>query len=186
MALVGGDMGKWLLSAALAALLASIATANATDSICEAVAMQAITKTEDFPYPLKRGETIYEITQYNVNKKTGATSFCSHGGGCYPAEALHLTNCSVDKSKPSYEDDEEFYYSLNLLRSKVPPKVLRQNDVELKLLELGMCNRCAGDAAAFYVKVPASRCADLVRRALEGNPVAIKKLLDDEPDYCTE
>jgi hypothetical protein len=37
--------------------------------------MKATTKTNDFPYPLKRGETIDTITQYNVNKKTGATSF---------------------------------------------------------------------------------------------------------------
>ncbi len=186
MALVSGDdMGKWLLSVTLAALVGSTAAANATDSICEAVAMKATTKTEDFPYPLKRGETIDAITQYNVNMKTGATSFCSHGGGCYPAEALHLTNCKVDKSKPSYEDNEELSYSLKVIRSKVPPNILRQNDVELKLLDLGMCNACADNAAAFYVKMPASRCAELVRRALEGNPIAIKKLLDD-PDYCRE
>jgi hypothetical protein len=79
----GGDMEKWLLSVTLAALVASTAAANATDSICEAVAMKATTKTNDIPYPLKRGETFDAITQYNVNKKIGATSFCSHGGGCY-------------------------------------------------------------------------------------------------------
>lgn len=186
MALVsGGHMEKWLLSVTLAALVASTAAANATDSICEAVAMKATTKTDDFPYPLKRGETIDAITQYNVNKKTGATSFCSHGGGCYPAEALRLTNCRVDKSKPNYEDGDERTYGLILIRSKVPPAVLRQNDVELKLLDLGMCNACADNAAAFYVKMPASRCAKLVRRALEGDPTAIENL-KNTPDYCTE
>jgi hypothetical protein len=179
----GDDMEKWLLGVTLAALVAG--AANARDSICEAVAMTATTKTDDFPYPLKRGETIDAITQYNVNKKTGATSLCSHGGGCYPAEALHLTNCRVDKRKPSYEDNEELTYSLNVIRSKVPRNILRQNDVELKLLDLGMCNACADNAAAFYVKMPASRCAKLVRQVLEGNPTAIERL-KDMPDYCTE
>jgi F0F1-type ATP synthase membrane subunit c/vacuolar-type H+-ATPase subunit K len=49
MALVsGGDMEKWLLSVTLAALVASTAAANATDSICEAVAMKATTKPTTF------------------------------------------------------------------------------------------------------------------------------------------
>jgi hypothetical protein len=167
------------------ALMVSTAAANATDSICEAVAVHATTETKDFPYALKRGESIDAVTQYNVNKMTGVASLCSHGGGCYPAEALRLTNCMVDKSKPSYGDGEELSYSLDVIRSKVPPSVLRQNDVELKLLDLGMCNACADNAAAFYVKMPASRCAKLVRQVLEGDPTAIKKL-KDTPDYCTE
>ncbi len=91
----------------------------------------------------------------------------------------------VDKSKPAYEDGDERSYGLILIRSKVPPTVLRQNDVELKLLDLGMCNACADNAAAFYVKMPASRCANLVRRGLEGDPAAIKAL-KDSPDYCIE
>jgi hypothetical protein len=90
----------------------------------------------------------------------------------------------VDKSKPSYEDDEQITYSLDVIRSKVPPNILRQNDVELKLLDLGMCNACASNAAAFYVKMPNSRCAKLVRQALEGSPTAVKTLIDT-PEYCT-
>lgn len=178
-------MAKWLFCMMLAAFVAGATASNATDSICEAVALNATTKSDNFPYPLKRGEIIDAITQYNVNKKTGANSICSHGGGCYPADALHLTNCVVDKSKPSYEDEVEISYSLKLIRSKVPSNILRQNDVELKLLDLGMCNACADNAAAFYVKMPASRCAQLVRQALEGNPIAKKELLDD-PNYCRE
>jgi hypothetical protein len=38
--------------------MASTTTANATDSICEAIALKATSKTEDFPYALKRGEII--------------------------------------------------------------------------------------------------------------------------------
>jgi hypothetical protein len=102
-----------------------------------------------------------------------------------PADALRLTNCSIDKSKPQFSDETEVSYGLDVIRSKVPAAVLRQNDVELKLLDLGMCNTCADNAAAFYVKMPASRCAALVRQALEGDPSAAKKL-KEMPDYCSE
>jgi hypothetical protein len=170
---------------AASSILASVMAAHAKDSICEAVAKYTTVETEDFPYALKRGEYIDAVTQYNVNKKTGMTSLCSHGGGCYPADALRLTNCIVDTSKPAYEDGDERSYGLILIRSKVPPTVLRQNDVELKLLELGMCNACADNAAAFYVKMPASRCANLVRPGLEGDPAAIEQL-KETPDYRTE
>ena len=130
-----------VVSATLVAFIASTVVANANDSICEAVAMKGTAKTEDFPFALKRGEIIGAVSQFNISKKTGVTSFCSHGGGCYPAVALRLTNCRVDKSKPSYEDNQEFSYSLNVIRSKVPPTILRQNDVELKLLELECVTR---------------------------------------------
>ena len=162
-----------------------ITAANATDSICEAIALHSTTKTDDYAFSLKAGQVIDAITQYNIDKKTGRASFCSHGGGCYPATALRLTNCTIDKSKPQFVDDTETSYGLDLIRSKIPPDALRQNDVELKLLDLGMCNACADNAAAFYVKMPASRCAKLVRQALEGNPTAVSNL-EDMPDYCSE
>jgi len=176
---------KMKLSAAalMFALMVTAPAANATDSICEAVAVHATKESEDFPHALKRGETIGAITQYNVNRKTGVATLCSHGGGCYPAEALSLTNCEVNKSQPAFEDTEEISYSLDLIRSKVPPATLRQNDVELKLLDLGMCNGCAANAAWLYVKKPNSHCAKLVLQALEGNPTAIEKLKATQ-DLC--
>jgi len=157
-------------------LMATPAAATATD-ICEAVALHATTETKDFPYALKRGEIINAVTQYNVNKKTSVASLCQHGGGCYPAEALRLTNCIV-QSKSSSELDDDVFYGLDVIRSKVPPDALRQNDVEEKLLDLGMCRACASNAAAVYVRMPASRCAKLVQQALEGDPTAIENVKD--------
>ena len=159
------------------------AVANATDSICEAVATQSTEKT-DGTYALKLGQIIDAITQYNVNKKTGAASLCSHGGGCYQASALRLINCKIN-NRVAYEDSNETSYGLDLIRSKASPSVLRQNDVELKLLSMGMCAACADNAAAFYVKMPNSRCATLVRQALEGEPRATATLRN-MPSYCAE
>src|SRR5271166_6660593 len=101
---------KTLTAAIVFALIGTITAANATDSICEAVALHDTKETKEFSYALKRGEIIGAITQYNENRKTGVASLCSHGGGCYPAEALRLTNCVVNKSKPNFEDDDEVSY----------------------------------------------------------------------------
>ena len=74
-------------------------------------------------------------------------------------------------------------YELVLLRSRIAPSKLRQNDVESQLLQLGMCNSCAGNAASFYIKKPNSRCAKLVKQALEGNPDA-RTEISASPEYC--
>jgi hypothetical protein len=62
------------------------------------------------------------------------------------------------RSRPQFTDEEMVSYGLDVIRSKVSPTALRQNDVEFKLLDLGMCNACADNAAAVYVKMAASRC----------------------------
>ena len=84
----------------LFALMATTSPANAVDSICEAVALRATTETDDFSYPLKLGQLVDAITQYNVNKKTGVTSFCSHGGGCYPGEHCVSPTAWLIKASP--------------------------------------------------------------------------------------
>lgn len=33
---------------------------------------------------LKQGDLDTAVTQYRVNKRTGRTTLCSHGGYCYP------------------------------------------------------------------------------------------------------
>lgn len=76
--------GLWrlALATALAAPLFSW-VAHAAD-ICTALAIRDVPALEDSTSILKRGELDTAITQYRVNKRTGETSFCSHGGYCYP------------------------------------------------------------------------------------------------------
>ena len=105
---------------AASSILASVIAAHATDSICEAVAKYTTEKPKTSLMPLNAARSIDAVTQYNVNKKTGVTSLCSHGGGCYPAEALRLTNCMVDKSKPTLKTVTSLL-ALIVIRSKVPP-----------------------------------------------------------------
>src|SRR5262249_50691524 len=83
-----------------------LSTSASAADICKAIALRNVPALEAPESVLKRGEYDAAITQYRVNKKTGSTSFCSHGGYCYPThivengakvEALRLTNCKIGK-----------------------------------------------------------------------------------------
>lgn len=49
--------------------------------------------------------------------------------------------------------------------------------------DMGLCNACAANIAAYYSKQPDSKCGKLARKALEGNPVSKDQLLE-YPEYC--
>jgi hypothetical protein len=170
-------------------LIACVAGAEAAD-ICDAVALREVRAIENSNAIIKRGEHDTGITEYRVEKKTGVKSFCSHGGYCYPAyatvngrevESLYLTNCKIDKS--FYEDIVFIIYSVVVIRSKVPTAKLRYYDLDNRLLDMELCSVCAGTAASLYINKPSSRCGQLVKRALEGNPSATEEL-KQFPDYC--
>ena len=72
-----------LMSAAAFMILAFQAPASAAD-ICEAVALRDVPAEESPNSILRRGEIDGAVTQYQLNKKTGRSLFCSHGGYCYP------------------------------------------------------------------------------------------------------
>lgn len=159
--------------------------------LCKAIALRDVAAIESPDSILQRGEYDEAITQYRVNKHTGMTSFCSHGGYCYPThvringkriEALKLTNCKIGNRDNFYNEDEIFY-SVEVVRSKNKSSALRLDDLDNKFLEMGLCSACADNVATFYVRKPSSKCAKLAKQALEGNPIAAEKLLGF-PDYC--
>lgn len=145
--------------------------------LCEAVAVRDTPAVEASDSILRRGEKDTAITQYRVSKKTRKAVFCSHGGYCYPADGLKLLNCRIG-AKDDHNDPDDTFYSVDVIRSKVPRGALRYDDLDNRLLEIGMCNACASNAADTYLKHPASRCGMTVKAALEGNPVATKALTD--------
>jgi hypothetical protein len=177
------------LTAALAPIIISSNGAWSAD-LCKAVALRDVAAVEAPDSVLARGSYGDAVTQYRVNKQTGMTTFCSHGGYCYPThvrvngqkmEALRLINCKIGSR--NYEDKDEVFYSVDVVRSKNSVAELRLDDLDNKFLEMGLCSACAGNVAMFYVKKPASPCARLAKQALEGSPVATDKLRDF-PDYC--
>lgn len=163
--------------------------------LCRAIALRDVPAIGNPTSILSRGGFDTAITGYYVNKKTGMASFCSHGGNCYPThvtvggrkvEALRLTNCKIGNPSPSpYDDPDEISYDVDVIRSKNSPAELQYDDLDNRLLEMGLCSACASNVASLYLKNPNSRCGQLTRKALEGNPVALEKL-KEFPDYCSE
>jgi hypothetical protein len=164
------------------------------DDICEATAVRDVPAIESPTSIIRKGGTDEAITQFRVNKKTGRTSYCSHGGYCYPTHvqvgddlllALKMTNCKP--SAHAYNDDrgsDEIIYDVDVIRSVIPKDKMRREDVKNRLLDMGLCSACADNIAQYYTVQPKSQCAQLARSALEGNPESTRKLLDG-PEYCT-
>jgi hypothetical protein len=172
-------------------VVAAASPASAAD-ICQAIALRDVHAVDVPGAVLKKGERDEAVTQYRVNKKTGEATLCSHGGACFPVavaengqkvEALRLTNCKVGAKDP-FDDPDETFYNLDVIRSKIPAAALRIDDVDNKLLDMGLCSACASNVAYLYVRQPASRCGKLTARAFGGDPEAVKTL-KDFPDYCT-
>ena len=177
---------------ALAALISASSNDTLSADLCKAVALRDVAAVGSPDYILPRGAYDDAVTQYRVNRLTGMTTFCSHGGSCYPTqvyingekvEALRLVNCKVGAKVDEIEN--EIYYDVQVVRSKNSPGALRLEDLDNKFLEMGLCSACAGTAAWVYVNKPTSHCAKLAKSALEGNPVAAEELRGF-PDYCKE
>ena len=141
-------------------------------------------------YGARRGDKIEAITQY---VRRGKKYFiCSHGGGCYSAfvtvngkatRSIRMDNCRVNFARSETSYGETIFY-VDVDRRLNSPTKLRFNDVNDSLLNMGLCSACAGTAANAYVKRPSSPCGQLTRSALEGNPLARRKLISAN-NACT-
>ena len=165
------------------------------DDICEATALRDVPAIGVPGSSIRKGGKEGSITQFRVNKRTGETSYCSHGGYCYPTHvsvgddlllALKMTNCkpsSQSYAANSYEPDL-VTYGVDVIRSRIPPGDLRREDIKNRLLTMGLCSGCADNVAQYYTAAPKSQCAELARSALEGNPDSTRIMLE-MPAYCT-
>lgn len=173
------------------ALLGTCVPAWASD-ICTAIAIRDVPAIESPDTILKAGEIDRAVTEFRIDKRTGRTSLCSHGGECYPThvksggdllEALRLQRCKVSYDHP-YETQTVIIYGVDPIRSETPPAQLRYNDLFNRFSELGLCSACADNVTQYFMKKPDSACAKLALSALEGNPDALRTLTNDPP-YCT-
>lgn len=175
--------------AALMAVTLSAPPALAESDLCQATALIDInswlgdSRTGPPDIVLHKGDTYDAISVYEEDPQTGVGMFCVHGGVCLDryqvrngvkVEALRLQNCSIRKVEHPQPNGYEF--ELVLDRSKVSPATLRYNDIDDRLLQLGMCNVCADNAADEYIRHPQSTCSQVVKSALEGNPDAAEQL----------
>jgi hypothetical protein len=168
---------------ALALLLACAATPSLAADLCEGIATRDVAGDETVG-DLKKDQLLRSITEYRVPRKSGVPLYCVHGGNCYPADAIKLTNCKTGAQCKECPSDQYDFYGMDLIRSKIPPELLRKNDLEDRLEDLGLCNPCAAGAADAYLNRPQSKCAQTVRSALEGDPDAAKALGDPQGTSC--
>jgi hypothetical protein len=114
---------KLILWASFLLIAAGVTGSHAAD-ICKAIALRDVPAIEQPTSIIKRGDYDDAITQFRVDKDTGDTSFCSHGGYCYPThildngnkmEALRLTNCKVGRRAD--EDNNMIIYQGSRMRS---------------------------------------------------------------------
>jgi hypothetical protein len=170
---------------------ATSAVAGAEDQ-CEAVALNDVPAIEQPDSVKKQGEKEFGVTQYRVDKATGTSSLCSHGGYCYPTrvkisgvlrDGLALTNCTVITKDP-YHDSGLDIYSLDEVPSLFSPPQLAIARVAGELLNLGF-SEASTKIAYLYVLQPKSLCAKLVKNALAGNKQALDKLQSSSV-YCDE
>jgi hypothetical protein len=117
-------------AAAFALVVISPNGASSAD-LCRALALRDVAAVEAPDSILPRGNYDEAVTQYRVNKQTGMTTLCSHGGYCYPThvrvnrrkvEALRLINCKIGER--NYEDKEEIFFTVDVVRSKNSSRTL--------------------------------------------------------------
>src|SRR3984893_17985666 len=129
-----------LLSIALGLIAFNRPTSSA--DLCKAIVLKDLPAIENPASMLARGDYDTAITQYQKDKFYGTTSFCSHGGYCYPThvkvrgqtiEALRLLNCKV--GTPISEDKNEIIYSVEVDRSKNTTEDLHREDLDNRFLE---------------------------------------------------
>lgn len=165
-------------------------SAEAAD-LCRARVLRDIHPMEYDAETIRRGETVDAVTQFMRDHRTGRTFFCSHGGYCLPTyamiggrrvPAMRLLNCTVDMAHP-YTDAEETSYETVMDRRRNSAATMRLDEVDNRLLAIGMCSACAWNAAYTYTRRPNSPCGVLVRRALAGNSAARRRLVID--DACS-
>lgn len=180
---------------ALAAVFCFLVGGARADDICEATALRDVPAIGVANSFIRKGGKDEAITQFRVNLRTGRTSYCSHGGYCYPTHvqigddlllALKMTNCksSTKAYGPDASEPDEIVYEVEVIRSRVPRDQMRREDVKNRLLNMGLCSACADNVAQFYTVQPRSQCGELARSALEGNPESVH-VLQEGPSFCT-
>jgi len=128
---------------------------------CKAVALRDTHYNESPETLIRKGKVVSFTTDNGAD-------LCQHGGYCVKRRDFRLVDCDAH---------------LNPIRTKANPANVRHSDIEDTLLAMGLCSACADNAAAWYIRRPSSPTGKLVKAALEGNPLAKRKLQDDIPNY---
>jgi hypothetical protein len=158
-----------------------------TSSICLSTQSFSAVRCKDLVYgnsnyPEKMDELATQAKlpedAWNRNHETFVAYLC--GGKTKNVNEL------VESGVVSAEDAQQM---ADVLGKAYKPRQTSENgksyeSVKTQLIEEGVCNACADNAAQNFVKKPSSQCAILVQRALNGDSRAIDELATAFPDLC--
>jgi hypothetical protein len=147
----------------LAILISALVTPAYAEYWCKAVALRDTHYNESPETLIRKGQ----VESFSTDE---GADLCQHGGYCVKRRDFRLLDCDAN---------------LRPIRAQANAGEARYSDIEDTLVSMGLCNACAGNAAAWYTRLPSSPTGRLVRAALEGNPLARQKLLegDNIPNY---
>ena len=120
---------KFISAFALTTLLFGT-TSGFADDVCEATALRDVAAIESPSSIIRKGQLDTAITQFRVDKRNGDTSFCSHGGYCYPThvkvggdklQALRMKNCTVDAQGQEEKGDDYVIYAVTPVPKATAP-----------------------------------------------------------------
>ena len=165
--------------------LFGVGSAAQAEDLCRAKVLRDVSPVSGGAYVVPKGGNLTAFNHYSFDE-FGNGMFCTHGGGCYPeyvtvegqgrVRALELTNCKIVRRNDGYYTEVD--------RSRNSAADLRFNDIEDQLIAIGMGLAPADNAARHYVQNPDGSCGRLVKRALEGNPDARRRLAAGPPQFC--
>jgi hypothetical protein len=147
----------------LAILISALVTPAYAEYWCKAVALRDTHYNESPETLIRKGQ----VESFSTDE---GADLCQHGGYCVKRRDFRLLDCDVN---------------LRPIRTQGNAEEARYSDIEDTLVSMGLCNACAGNAAAWYTHLALSPTGRLVKAALEGNPLARQKLQegDNIPNY---
>ncbi|MFB9941584.1 hypothetical protein [Gluconobacter oxydans] len=161
--------GVALSLAALSVFLIACQDARA-DQNCRAVLTRDIgSNTDHFDgiEDTKKGSVVEYIHLQSINDDGSPQTFAVHGGGIYPADAVKLLNCHIERHKTS--DGLGFKYDTYLDDTPDNAKEILRASVEDQLLDLGVDEADASNASESYISHDGTACAQAVKSILAGN-----------------
>ncbi|WP_081880490.1 lysozyme inhibitor LprI family protein [Paenirhodobacter enshiensis] len=125
----------------------------------------------DLGYPVKKGELIHMLHDYEGTPEGHPLTYAVHGGGIYPADHIQLINCSIRPIKTIP------YYRLVLNDTPENANDIIAQRARSALSSMMMNSADAGNAADAYVNRPDSACGKLAARAIAGDASAAELIV---------
>lgn len=128
-------------------------------------------------YPVKKGEKIEMLHEYEGDKSGNPLTYAVHGGSVYDANNIRLLNCHVERRTKTSEDDPGYTLVFNDIHERAATVLY---DARFRAFEdAGVDYADSGNAAYAMAHAPNTLCAKAARKILAGNFTGVSQINDD-------